>query len=213
MTSTRPKNKGFQIFSLHDYLKNDLGININGLVTEVKVDKNEYLYRPPAIHNFIYEIVDGAVKLGSYSESGEEYVYDVIHTGDFFGNLKYLNGQFFEFSKSLVDVRIRLYQLSFFKKVITENPKIAEWFISYLVKRWCIAEKKLGKINERKTTDKIRFLRHYFDVPIKDFHGSEHILYNLLTQKDLGDLVGTTRQTISNALKKELLPCDKDTRI
>ncbi|WP_299672050.1 Crp/Fnr family transcriptional regulator [uncultured Polaribacter sp.] len=198
-----PLNEKLKTFSLYDYLKNDLQLNLNHLVTEIEVSKNDYLYRPPIIENFIYEIVDGAMKLGSYKESGEEYVYDVIHSGDFFGNLKYLNNQFYEFSKPLIDTRIRVYDLSFFKRVITENPKTAEWFISYLVKRWCVAEKKLGKVNEKNTIEKIRFLRHFFNVSVKDSQGTPFMLYDLLTQKDMGDLVGTTRQTIANALKKK----------
>jgi DNA-binding MarR family transcriptional regulator len=42
-----------------------------------------------------------------------------------------------------------------------------------------------------------------FDVPVKDANGHEYILFDLLTQKDLGDLSGVTRQTISNILKKK----------
>jgi CRP-like cAMP-binding protein len=57
--------------------------------------KNTYIYKPPN-ERFIYEIVSGAVKLGSYSEHGEEFVHDILHK-DFFGNLRYLNGQFFDF--------------------------------------------------------------------------------------------------------------------
>jgi len=198
-----PKNIGFENFCLFGYLTEQLGLDLKGLVTESTFGKNDYVYRPATSNNAIYEIVDGAVKLGSYSDCGEEYVYDVLHRCDFFGNLKYLNGQFFEFSKALIGTRIRTYPLSFFKKVIVEHPPIAEWFISYIVKRWCVSEKKLGKIKENDTCKKISFLRSYLDVRVKDAEGSEFLLYDLLTQKDLGDLIGATRQTIAKGLKKE----------
>ncbi|MGB6151820.1 MAG: Crp/Fnr family transcriptional regulator [Pricia sp.] len=201
---TPPKNKAFENFCLFGYLTNNLGLNLEELVTEYTLEKNDYIYRPSYKQNSIYEIMDGAIKLGSYSDSGEEYVYDVLHRCDFFGNLKYLNNQFFEFSKALIGTRIRAYPLPFFKNVITEHPAAAEWFISYIVKRWCVSEKKLGKIKENNTAKKIGFLRSYLNVKVKDTAGSEFLLYDLLTQRELGDLVGATRQTIANALKKEL---------
>ncbi|MCR1025664.1 Crp/Fnr family transcriptional regulator [Cellulophaga baltica] len=197
-----PLNSSYEVEFFYNYLKKQNHLNIIDHVKEFTVKRNEYIYSPPFTDNFIYEIVSGAIKLGSYSESGEEYVYDVIQTGDFFGNLKYLNGQFFEYSKSLISSKIRIYDLSFFKKEVTENPRLAEWFISYLVKRWCISEKKLGKINERGTDEKLKYLIQSLNLLVYDSNKKEHLLFHLLTQKDLADLMGTTRQTISNLLKK-----------
>jgi CRP-like cAMP-binding protein len=73
-------------------LKNETTIESIESVEKSTIYKTNY-------ERFIYEIVSGAVKLGSYSEHGEEFVHDILHKGDFFGNLRYLNGQFFEFSK------------------------------------------------------------------------------------------------------------------
>ncbi len=199
----RPLAKNYDKFQLFPYLQQDTGYQLENVVSELTLHKNKYLYKPPMEHMFIYEIIDGAIKLGSYTEEGEEFVYDVVSANDFFGNLKYLNNQFFEFAKTLTSTRLRAYKLSFFKKVIVEEPRIAEWFISYVVQRWCTAEKKLRKINEKSTTEKLRFLQAYFDKNIKDTEGNAYVLYDLLTQKDLGDLIGATRQTIASALKKK----------
>lgn len=197
-----PLNSSFETAFFYNHLIKEDYPESHKWVKEVTFKKNHYLYRPPFTGDFIYEIVTGAIKLGSYLDSGEEYVYDIINAGDFFGNLKYLNGQFFEFSKTLVASRIRIYGLSFFKKQVVENPKLAEWFMSYLVKRWCITQKKLGKINERDSYEKLRYLRNYFDIPVFDNDGNQYIIFDLLTQKDLADLIGTTRQTIASLLKK-----------
>ena len=141
------------------------------------------------------------MKLGGYSELGKEYVYDVLQHNDFFGNLKYLTNEFQEFSKVIIDTRIRIYNLSFFKKVIIENPAVSEWFIAYIVQRWCTAEKKLGTINEKGTVEKIKYLQDFFNITVRDTNNQSYILFNLLTQKDLGDLIGVSRQAISKALK------------
>jgi hypothetical protein len=86
---------------------------------------------------------------------------------------------------------------------VIHNPYLSDWFISYLVKRWCISEKKLGNITGNPIEGRITFLMKLFDFPVKDANGYEYILFDLLTQKDLGDLSGVTRQTISNILKKK----------
>ncbi|PRX54957.1 CRP-like cAMP-binding protein [Flagellimonas meridianipacifica] len=198
----RPITKDYHIFNLYHYLEQDTSYNLENVVSEFTLDKNKCLYKPPTQHLFIYEVINGAIKLGSYTLDGKEFVYDVVSSNDFIGNLKYLNNQFFEFAKTLTSTRLRAYKLSFFKKVIIEEPRISEWFISYLVQRWCTAEKKLRKINEKSTTEKLRFLMAYLDKSIEDAEGNIHVLYDLLTQKDLGDFIGATRQTVATALKK-----------
>ena len=203
MKNIRPQLHKKHSLCLYGYLKKSGNPDFFSSVKEITVSKNEFIYKPPLTENYMYELVEGVVKLGGYSETGEENTYDVIYTGDYFGNLKYLNGQFFEFSKTLIDSRIRIYDLTFFKKAIIENPVTSEWFIAYLLKRWCLAEKKLGQVNERSTLQKLEFLQGHYNISVTDIHGDEHILYDLLTQKDKGDLIGATRQTIANALKKK----------
>lgn len=198
----RPNNEYYKSFCFYSYLKTNLK---NERSIESVIERHSYIYKPPDDEGFIYEIVSGAVKLGSYSEQGEEFVYDILHKGDFFGNLRYLNVPFFEFSKTLIDTKIRKYEISFFKKTISNDPYLSDWFISYLLKRSCISEKKMGNITGNKIKDRISFLIQFFNIKVYDARGEQFLLFKLLTQKDLGDLSGATRQTISTILKKKLL--------
>lgn len=200
-----PNNSYYNSFCFYSYLldkfKNEKPLEIK----ENLIEKNNHIYKPPNNNGFIYEIVSGAVKLGSYSEQGEEYVYDILQKGDFFGNLRYLNGQFFEFSKTLIDTKVRIYELNFFKKTITNDPQLSDWFISYLLKRWCISEKKMGNIMGNKIEERIAFLMNLLNSPVTNAKGEQFLLFDLLTQKDLGDLSGVTRQTIATIIKKKLI--------
>lgn len=199
----RPNNQAYDSFCFYTYLLNKYKNQKQIDITEELIDRNRHIYRPPNNESFIYEIVSGAVKLGSYSEQGEEYVYDVLQQGDFFGNLRYLNGQFFEFSKALIDTKIRVYELSSFKKTITNDPQLSDWFISYLLKRWCNSEKKIGNIMSNKIEDRISYLTELFNLDVYSVNGQQFKLFELLTQKDLGDLSGATRQTIATIIKKK----------
>ena len=195
-------NEAYSDFSFYEYVQKNITNEDQEFVKEIIVQKNEYIYEASMKHNYMYEVVEGSVKLGSYLDTGDEFIYDILCKRDFFGNLQYLNGQFNEFAKTLIDSRIRVYKLSFFKKVIIHKPKIAEWYISYLVKRWCSTEKKLKKIHEKGMIEKIKFLQSNFNINVRDVQNKKYVVYELLTQKDLGDLIGTTRQTIANALKQ-----------
>ncbi|WP_339864269.1 Crp/Fnr family transcriptional regulator [uncultured Algoriphagus sp.] len=194
----RPNNESYRSFNFFEHITS---LNPNrsfGNVREIIVKKNEYIYNPSSDHLYMYEIIEGAVKLGSYTEDGEEFTFDVLIKDDFFGDLKYLNNQFFEFSKALIDTKLRVYSRDFFKQMVVQSPEVSEWFISYLVKRWCSAEKKLKKLHEKKAQGKLAFLSSFFDHKVSDAHGAEFAIIELLTQKDLGDLIGVTRQTVAN---------------
>ena len=200
---TAPRNEylNFDEFSLFDYLRTK---NLKDLDLKIKTQtfkKGTYIYQPPANQGYIYEIITGAVKLGSYTETGTEFVHDIIHTGDYFGNLKYLNNQFFEFSKTLVSSTIRMYKLDFFKEIVPKDSFLAEWFMSYLVKRWCQSEKKIKIIKEKNPQHKIKSLRSLYNLSILDADNDTYNLYELLTQQELGDIAGASRQTISLAQK------------
>jgi CRP-like cAMP-binding protein len=167
-----------------------------------QVAEGDFIYNSTDTLHYMYEVVTGAVKIGTYTNDGEIMVYDVLGPGEFFGNLKYLNGGFFEFSKAAVGCEIRCYELTFFKRIINEDPVLADWFHYYLVKRWCEAETRLVKMKSKKIEDKVNFLREKYATVVKTVDGKSLSIFNLLTKQELGDLIGVSRQTLSKALKK-----------
>ncbi|TXE13117.1 Crp/Fnr family transcriptional regulator [Seonamhaeicola algicola] len=194
--------KKFQNFDVHQHLKEHYP-DLDNYVTETIKLKGNNVYKAIFRSKNIYQIVRGAVKLGTYNQEGKPFIYEVLGDGDFFGNFEYLeNKQFYEYSKTMIDCKLRVYNLDFIKRVVMDDPILTDWFIRYLVKRWCNAEKKVKMSNEKGTTEKLRYLSTYFDNKVHDYSGNEYVLFNLLTQKDLGDLIGTTRQSIAAALEK-----------
>ena len=203
LTINRPNNNGYENFDLFSEINNSNIQFHKEHILEINVKKNGYIYLPPNKENYIYEVIQGAVKLGGYSDNGESFVYEVLPHTEFFGNFKYLNGQFQEYAKAIVDCKIRVYNLDFFKATVLTNPFLSNWFISYIVKRWCAAEVKLKNIKEKQIEERISSLRKHYSVPIEDANGNPHILFNLLTKQDMGDLIGVTRQTVASIIQKE----------
>ncbi|WP_268122646.1 Crp/Fnr family transcriptional regulator [Roseivirga pacifica] len=198
----RPNNESYLAFKFYEYISTASQVESLINVQEQVIKKGEYVYDPSSDHKYIFEVVEGAVKLGSYTDDGDEFTFDVLFKNDFFGDLKYLNNQFFEFSKALIDTKLRVYKRDFFKKMVVQDPQVAEWFISYIVKRWCSTEKKLKKLHEKQADEKLSFMSTFFDIRVEDVHQNSYALIDLLTQKDLGDLIGVTRQTVANTAKR-----------
>ena len=90
-------------FSLYDYLCRDQQYELCMEIRSLTKKKGQYVYYPHASGYCMYEILEGAVKIGSYDDDGEEITYDVLSQGDFFGNLRYLDeNQFLNTQKHYV---------------------------------------------------------------------------------------------------------------
>lgn len=188
-----------EFFDLHGYLKNLPSYKQDRRITSKRYHKGEYIYRPPSNVNFVFQITKGVVKIGGYSSKGFEVVYDVLTRGDTFGNLRFLDREFNEFSKALTDVELSCFETSFFRERIVKDHTVSEWFKHNVVQRWCKAESRLFSIASNNVNTRIKDLfkelyPHYAD---------QNINFDLLlTKQDIADLVGATRQTVAVAIKK-----------
>lgn len=180
-------------------------IEVSGRLLEtVQLEKGHLIYQPPNRITPIFEIVSGSVKIGSYSPDGEEVCYDILRPGDFFGNFQYLNGQFSEFAKSLTPAELRVYDVDFFKQLVTNTPTLAEWFFKVLVSRWCRVEERLFAIRSLTPQEKVRKILPYFQVQILDASGKLFSLREVVTLQDIADLTGLTRQTVSKVMRENI---------
>lgn len=189
------------------------GLTGSGIMMEsYRLEKGHLIYQPPQRITPIFEIVSGAVRIGSYSPEGEEVCYDILKPGDFFGNLNCLGGQFSEFAKTLSPVKLRAYDVDFFKETIYNNPKLAAWFFKELVRRWCRAEDRLFAVRSLDATEKVKRILPYFQDQITDPDGKTNPLLKLITFQDLADLTGLTRQTVSKVMQVDVSRLNKSSK-
>ncbi|REG81404.1 Crp/Fnr family transcriptional regulator [Algoriphagus antarcticus] len=191
-------------FSPYNFLSAHNPEAISKYVNTVEFEKGQLLYQPPQRITPIYEIVKGAICIGTYSPSGLEVCYDILKPGEFFGNLRYLNGQFLEFAKSLSSVIVREYDCDFFKRITVVEPDISEWFNIQVVKRWCRAEDRLYAVRSLDAASKVRKIMVDFQNQVEDASGRLINLQKVITLQDIADLSGLTRQTVSKVLKEEI---------
>ncbi|MCH7402926.1 Crp/Fnr family transcriptional regulator [Belliella kenyensis] len=173
----------------------------SNLIKEVNFRKGEYVYMPPIKPNEMFQIISGAIKIGTYTEKGEEACYDILFQNEVFGNLRYLNGQFFEFAKALTDCKIICYELSFYKKMIVHDPLISDWFNKTTIQRWCKMETRLYRFCTLPAADRIKALFAEFDHIIVISKSKKVKILDLLHIVDIAQMTGISRQTVSKLLK------------
>jgi CRP/FNR family transcriptional regulator, cyclic AMP receptor protein len=175
-----------------------------GLKENVKLirpKKGAQVYDTSQRFTDIYEIVSGAVKLGNISVKGEEYIYELVMAGEFFGNLAFLGDTFSEYCKTLCSSELRSYNAKFFKHLMTHDPVVSEWCFSKIVFRWNKTESLLASIRSYEPRDRILLLYQGLQKLIVTADGKGAMLGKLLTNKDIADLTATTRQLVADTIK------------
>lgn len=168
----------------------------------IKFEKGDFIYLPDDLSVHMYTLMQGAVKIGSYSPAGKEVMFDCILPAEFFGNLKFLNGNFFiEYAKALVDVQVMEIKVSHFKDLVRQNLDIANWLHEVMTLRWYRAESRLFRISAEKPVERVRYLLPLLEQRVTDSHGQTHSIGDLLSYQDIADLCGLSRQSAARYLK------------
>jgi CRP-like cAMP-binding protein len=168
---------------------------------ELWAEKGCILYHPPINVTPMYQIQSGLVKIGGYSEEGKEVCYDILQPGEFFGNLRYLDGKFFEFAKVLKTVKLRKFDSDYFKYLVVHEPTVSEWFNKQVVKRWCRAEERLFSIRSLNPDERVSRVVSFYGNDLISESKKKTTIMNFISIQDIADLTGLTRQTTSKILR------------
>lgn len=199
-TTLRGSTPFQELGGLHQYATQNSGLGKN--LTTLLYKKGEAIYEPGRPFPGICEVVSGAVRISNLTEAGEEVTTEILSQTDLFGNLKALPDNHSEVAYAMVDCVICVYQAEYLTRLIAEEPLVSGWYSHYLLQRWQSLEKRLVRISSCKVIDNVFWLDQRFNHKVRDAQGREQVLRRLLTQKDMADLIGTTRQTVSIAMKE-----------
>lgn len=192
-------------FNLNEYIRlNDT--TCTEKIAELKFSKGEYIYLPHTKSNDVYELLNGAIKIGSYSKKGLDVPYEIISPGDVFGNMNYLGGKFFfEYARALTSCTVKSYPLVYFKELTISDPTVAKWYNLNAIRRWCRLEGRLFVICSEGSAERLAYLESKLDFTITDNEGHSVNVFRSLTKSDIASFLGMTRQTVATLLKRKHL--------
>jgi len=172
------------------------------LLREQKVKKGDVLFRKTSEGNALYFIRQGAIKIVLPSRLGDERIVTIFTAGDFFGEMSLLDGM--PRSADAVaakDSRVLILDRSDFLRFLKNNESAIEKILSTLSLRL----RKTDELLEDLTFLNIpaRFAKKLLDIgeTFGQRDGDTVQVSLKLSQQELADMVGATRESINKELR------------
>lgn len=172
--------------------------------------KEDYIYFKEDAANKVYLIDNGKVKLGYYTEDGQEIVKSILSKGEVFGEKAVLGAEKRnEFAQSLDNsTTICPIPVDTLQNIIRDNSKFSVSFYKFINFRIRKLERRLEILLFKNSKTRLQ----EFISELSDDYGyccdetGDIVVKHPYTQKDIASLIGTSRPTLNilmNELKEE----------
>ncbi|GHH98226.1 Crp/Fnr family transcriptional regulator [Neobacillus kokaensis] len=204
---------GFTLFrDLNDYELTK--ITDIAIVREWKKNSHVFLQGDP-LEN-VYFIYHGKIKIYKSDVSGKEQIVNIMKKGDMFPHVGFFRkGDYPAYSEVLEQSTLIAIPISKFENVLIENPELCIKVFKVLGEKIVDLQNRLEEQILNNTYEQIVKLL----IRLAKNHGKKKedgtiLLKSEFTNKDLANMIGTTRETISRTLTKmkkdELIEVDED---
>ena len=175
--------------------------SLRASMDSVKISKGGILFKEGDEGEHVYVIVDGKLKLGTSSGDGRENLLSILGPGEMFGELSLFDpGPRTSTATAVTDAK--LLSLSHEKLIpwLRENPDVSLQLLARLAQR-------LRRTNEV-VSDLVfsdvpgRVAKALIDLGMKfgEKKDDGYLVHHDLTQEELAQLVGASRETVNKAL-------------
>jgi len=180
-------------------------------ITQVRrAPRYQFIFMPDESADYLYFIISGKVKTGTFSSEGREVIKEILSPGAMFGDLA-LGGETArsEFAQALHDeVEYLMVKVSDFIQVMQSNQRLVFACMKHLSQRLQRVEERLAKLVLKDARERI--IEFLVDAAGREGRrvGFETLVKHHLTQQEIASLTGTSRQTVTsvfNDLKKSNL--------
>jgi len=168
-----------------------------------KFARSETLYASDDVAEGVHFVIGGRVKIVRMSASGSEVIVGIRNAGDIFGELTWMNDARRR-ATSAIGIEageVATVSAAPFEKLLQSDAIVAHAFARGIARRLASAEHELtelaGKSVPGRLVDVLGKLAGEHGVEEPD--GTLRIALNL-THKDLADLIGTSRETLTKEL-------------
>lgn len=168
-----------------------------------KSKKNELIDLPFSDKERIYFLKQGIIKLVKINAEGEDILIDILQKGDLFGDLNLEqpteNNEFFKVVSN--EAIICTFYREKLEEVMFKKPDFALNYIKFIGFNFKKIQNSYKNILFRDAKTRILLLLNLI-IEKDQIDSTSYTLPNYLTQKDIAQLICTTRQTIITLLKE-----------
>jgi CRP/FNR family cyclic AMP-dependent transcriptional regulator len=167
-----------------------------------RVPKFQFIFMPDEPADQLYFLLRGRVKTGTFSVDGREVIKEILHPDVLFGDLA-LAGEArrSEFAQALHDeVEFLSVRVSDFQQLMQQNQRLVFACLQHLSQRLQRVEERLAKLVLKDARERI--IEFLVETAGREGRrvGYETLVKHHLTQQDIANLTGTSRQTVTSVL-------------
>ena len=151
----------------------------------------------------LFIIINGKVKVTTFSESGKEVIFSILNEGDFFGDMSLLDGKPRSATViSMEDSKLRLIRRQDFNNLIEKHPRIALMLLEELTLRLRKADERIESLAFLDMTGRVAGILLQLAEENGEKTDTGLLIRSRPTHQELANMVGTTRETVSRVLKQ-----------
>ena len=168
-------------------------------------NKGDIIYFQEEIAQKVYLVNKGKVKIVSYNEAGEEIVKAILSKGEIFGEKALLGEEKREeFAVSISDnTALCPMNIDNMYELMRKNKRFSLRIYKIIGMRMKRLERRLERLLFKDVKARIiEFIKDLIEESGAAVDGSEFAIEHPYTHKDMADLIGSRRETISAILNK-----------
>ncbi|MBK8699897.1 MAG: Crp/Fnr family transcriptional regulator [Saprospiraceae bacterium] len=151
--------------------------------------------------NYIYFVVEGSVKVSTFEED-KEHISIILHKGNIFGECCLYGQEMTQFSAHTIEERTRIISINVecFKILMKHNFEFNLKVIEMIGEKIKKSEERLHNFATKDARQRIvEFLKENVENNGRRV-GLEMLIKHGLTQQDIANFTGTSRQTVTTVL-------------
>lgn len=191
-----------QVFPLFEGVSAERLEQLAEHVNILQIGKHRKVYKMGDASDGIYFLIKGTVKVGCYAEDGREVIKAVLHPMAMFGELS-LTGERHRHDLAVsLSHNTQLLSLStvHLRPLMQENHEFSMRILNFIGRRLQLAESRLESLIFKDARERIiDFLKQSAQQQGKQI-GYETLIKHSLTQQDIANITGTSRQTVTSVM-------------
>jgi len=167
-----------------------------------KINRFHFIYMPDEKSEYLYFLLKGKIKIGTFSLDGREVIKEILQPEQPFGDMA-LAGETKrgDFAQAMgEEVEILAVRMADFRQMMQSNPQLMFSCLQHLNQRLSRVEERLASLVLKDARERI--IEFLLDSAGREGRkvGYETLVKHQLTQQEIANLTGTSRQTVTSVL-------------
>jgi len=175
---------------------------INNITRVKKFKKDEIIFFEGEIGNYIYIIKSGKVKMLKMNQNGDEQILNIFKNDDILAEVILFDKENYP-ATAIALTGVELYSINSKKlsKIFLNHPQITVKVMKVMSSRLRRAQQNIRDFGLKDSKSRLASLLYHLAERHGDKKENEISISLFLTQKELANMIGTTRETVSRTLK------------